>query len=173
MVVFFLPSSSLLFQLASGITSLDPVELVLFLFLLSCLFLSFLSPNPFKGGSSSLFFCLTGCHLNVDIALCQFVRGDNSPLRRSGGGLGVSDCRMLVVQMHSDGWGKASLSMSVCLSSPLFCPSHLWRGDGLSPASTVSFELSSQFPTFIPTFISKHVNQHLASASSPLDGLPH
>ena len=173
MVVFFLPPSSLLFQLMPGITSPDSAELVLFLFLLSGLFLSFLSLNLFKGGLSSLLLFLMGCHLKSYIALCQFFRGDNCPPGWPGGGLGVSDCGTLVVQMHSDGWGKSSLSTSVCLSSPLFWPSHWWRGDGLSPASTVSFELSSQFLTSISTFVSEHVDQHLTSTSTPFSGPPY
>ena len=156
-----------------GITSPDPVELVLFSFLLSSLFLSFLSPNLFKGGSSSLLLFLAGCHFKAHVTLCQFGGRDSSLPGWPRGSLRVSYCRTLVVQMRSDGWGKTSLGMSVRLSSPLFWPSHRWRGDGLSPASTISFKLSSQFPTFISTFISKHVDQHLASASSPFSRPPH
>ena len=56
-----------------GITSPDSAELMLFPFLLSGLFLSFLSLNLFKGGLSSFFFFLVGCHHNLDVALCQFI----------------------------------------------------------------------------------------------------
>ena len=126
MVVFFLLPSSFLLQLMPGILSPDSVELMLFPFLPSSLFLSFLSLNLFKGGSSSLLFFLMGCHLKSYIILCQFRGGDNCPLGQPGGGLGVSDWRTLVVQMHSDGWGKTSLSTGVRLSSPLFWPSHWW-----------------------------------------------
>ena len=156
-----------------SITLPDPAELMLFSFLLSGLFFSFLSPNSFKGGSSSLLLFLAGCHFKAHIALCQIRGRDSSPLRQPRGSLRVSDHRTLVVQMHSDVWGKTSLGTSVCLSSPLFWPSYGWSGDRLSPANTISFELSSQFLTFISTFISKHVDQHLASASSPLGGPPH
>ena len=126
MVVFFLLLSSFLLQLMPSITLLDPVELVLFSFLLSSLFLLFLSPYSLKGGSSSLLFFLPGCHLDSHIALCQVRGRGNSPLGQPGGGLGVSNCRTLAVQMHSDGWGKTSLGTSVHLSSPLFWPSHRW-----------------------------------------------
>ena len=126
MVVFFLLLSSFLLQLMPSITLPDSAELVLFPFLLSGLFLSFLSLNPFKGGLSSLLFFLVACHLKSYIILCQFRGGDNHPLGWPGGGLRVSDWRALVVQMHSDGWGKTSLGMGVHLSSPLFWPSHWW-----------------------------------------------
>ena len=156
MVILLLLLSSFLLQLTPGIKLPDPAELVLFPFLLSSLFLSFLSPNSFKGGSSSLLLFLAGCHFKVHVALCQFGGRDSSPPGQPRGR--VSNCRTLVVQMCSDSWGKTSLGMSVLLSSPLFWPSHGWRGDGLSPASTISFELSSQFLTFISTFISEHVD---------------
>ena len=85
---------------------LDSVELVLFPFLLSGLFLSFLSLNPVKGGLSSLLFFLVGCHLKSYVVLGQFRGGDNRPLGWPGGGLGVSDWRTLAVQMHGDRWGE-------------------------------------------------------------------
>ena len=137
-----------------------------------------------KGGSSSLLFFLVGCHLKSYITLCQFRGGDNRPPGRPGGSLGVSDWRTLAVQMHSEGWGKTSLEMGVCLSSPLFWPSHWWQGDGLSTfvsehpnqhlasTSTGFLELSSQCLTSISTFVSKHLDQHLASTSTAPSGPP-
>ena len=126
MIVFFLPLSSFLLQPMPGIMLPDSVELVLLPFLLSGLFLLFLSPDPVKGGLSSLLFLLMGCHLKSYIVLWQFRGGDDCPPGQPGGGLGVSDWRTLAVQMHGDGWGKTTLSMGIHLSSSLLWPSHLW-----------------------------------------------
>ena len=124
MVVLFLLLSSFPLQPMPGITLLDPAELLLFPFLLGGLFLSFLSPYLFKGGSGSLFF--VGCHLDLYIALYQFRGRDNGPPGWLGGGLQVGNCRALVVQLHRDGWGKTRLSMGACLSFPLSWPSYGW-----------------------------------------------
>ena len=136
MVVFVLPLSSFLLQPMPGVTSPDPVELVLFPFLLGSLFFLFLSLYLFKGGLSSLLLFFAGCHPELHVALSQFRGRDNSPPGQPGGSFRVSNCRTLVVQMHHDGWGKTRLGMSVCLSSPLLWPSYGWQGDGLSPAGT-------------------------------------
>ena len=102
-VIFFLPPSPFLLQLMPGIASPDPAELVLFSFLLSSLFLSFFFPYSLKGGSSSLPFFLAGFHLDSYVEHWQVRGRGNSPQGWPGSGLGVSNCRTLVIQMHSDG----------------------------------------------------------------------
>ena len=79
MIIFFLLLSSFLLQPMPGITSLDSAELALLQFLLSSLFVSFLSLDPVKGGSSSLLFFLAGCNLKPHAVHWQF-RGDDHPL---------------------------------------------------------------------------------------------
>ena len=56
--------------------------------------------------------------------------------------------------MHGDGWGKTSLGTGIHLSSPLFWPSHLWQGDGLSPASFAA----SVWPLLLPISVSISTN---------------
>ena len=136
MVVLFLLPSSFPLQPMHCVMLPDPVELLLFPFLLGSLFLSFLSPYLFKGGSGSLLLFFMGCHLESYITLCQFRGRDNSPPGWPGGSLRVGNCRALAVQLHHDGWGKTRFGMSACLSSTLFWPPDRWQGDGSSPAST-------------------------------------